>query len=140
MNDLTSTLHESGASLVVSSRGELRTFFKKGVRDLEDLLDHDPDFLKGAVVADKVVGKASAGMMAFGGVVKVYAETLSRLAIPMLETGGIEYSYGTLVDQIIIPEGDDRCPLEKIVFSAKTPGEVVSSLREHFAQMRSAHS
>ena len=119
MNDLISTLHESGASLVVSSRGELRTFFKKGVRDLEDLLDHDPDFLKGAVVADKVVGKASAGMMAFGGVVKVYAETLSRLAIP---------------------EGDDRCPLEKIVSSAKTPGEVVSSLREHFAQMRSAHS
>ena len=138
MNDLISRLNETGASLVVANAGELRTFFKKGVRDLEDLLDNEPGFLKGALVADKVVGKASAGMLAYGGVAKVYAQTLSRLAIPMLEAAGIEYSYGALVDQIIIPEGDDRCPLEKIVSSAKTPGEVVSTLREHFAQMRSS--
>ena len=111
-----------------------------GLRPLMNWLHQSPEIFEGSYVIDKVVGKASAGMMAFGGVVKVYAETLSRLAIPMLEAGGIEYSYGTLVDQIIIPEGDNRCPLEKIVFSAKTPGEVVSSLREHFAQMRSAHS
>lgn len=133
--DLISLLTSSDASLVVSNHGVVRTFFKKGVRDLEDLLDHDPEFLKGAVVVDKVVGKASAGMMAFGGVRELHALTLSALALPMLEAGGIEYSYDLMVDHIIIPEGDDRCPLEKIVAEAKTPEEVVRLLREHFREM-----
>ena len=140
IQDLIGLLRAENASLVVSNHGVLRAFYKKGVRDLEYLLDNEPDFLRGATVADKVVGKASAGMMAYGGVVRLYAATLSRLAVPMLEAGGIEYSYGLMVDQIIIPEGDDRCPLEQIVAAAETPGEVVRLLREHFLEVSSSAS
>ncbi len=135
MNELIGLLDSSGASLVVSNNGETRCFFKKGVRDLEDLLDREPDFLSGSVVADKVVGKASAGMLAYGGVKEVYARTLSSLAVPVLEDAGIAYSYGEMVDHIIIPEGDDRCPLEKIVADVDEPEGIVARLREHFASM-----
>ena len=135
MNRLIALLDSEDASLVVYNHGETRSFFKKGVRDLEYLLDHDPDFLSGALVADKVVGKASAGMLAFGGVKEVYARTLSSLAVPVLDKAGIACSYGALVDHIIIPEGENRCPLEKIVADASEPAEIVSLLRAHFAEM-----
>lgn len=137
MKKLIEILHKTECSLVLKDRqGNIRTFNKKGVRDLEDLLDHEPESLRGAYIADKVVGKAAAGMMAFGGVEEVYAEVLSRKAVPILEDNSIKYSYGKIVDQIIIPNGDNRCPLEKIVAPAATATEVVTLLRQHFTEMQ----
>lgn len=137
LDNLIDKLHKNECSLVLQDRqGNVRLFYKKGVRDLEDLLDHEPDTLKGAVIADKVIGKAAAGMMAYGGVEEVYADVLSRKAVPMLEANGIKYSYGQLVDKIVIPKGDTRCPLEKIVTPARTAEETVKLLREHFAEMK----
>ena len=126
-------LHQENCSLVVQdTKGEIRTFFKKGVRDLEDLLDHEPSFLRGAMIADKVIGKAAAGMAAFGGVREIYANVMSRHALPLLEGNGIAYSYDTLVDQIVIPIGDTRCRLEEIVAPAQSAKEVVAMLRHHW--------
>lgn len=137
LSELIDTLHTTGCSLVMKdAQGRVRQFSKKGVRDLEDLLDNEPESLRGAVIADKVVGKAAAGMMAFGGVGEVYAEVLSARAIPLLKKYAITYSYGQLVDHIVIPDGDTRCHLEEIVAQADTAGEVVALLRHHFSEMR----
>ena len=137
MNELIEILHREGCSLVLRDvQGNVRTFYKKGVRDLEDLLDHEPATLRGAAVADKVVGKAAAAMMAHGGVGEAYADVLSRKAVPMLEAGGVRYACGELVDAIVIPEGDTRCPLEEIVATADTAEEAVGLLREHFDEMQ----
>ena len=137
MNELIEILHREGCSLVLRDvKGNVRTFYKKGVRDLEDLLDHEPATLRGAAVADKVVGKAAAAMMAHGGVEEAYADVLSRKAVPMLESGGVRYACGELVDAIVIPEGDTRCPLEEIVATADTAEEAVGLLREHFDEMQ----
>lgn len=137
METLIETLHNSSCSLVLQDRqGNVRLFYKKGVRDLEDLLDKEPNTLKDAVIADKVIGKAAAGMMAYGGVKEVYAEVLSRKALPLLKANNIKYSYGELVDNIVIPKGDTRCPLEKIVASATTAAETVKLLRDHFEEMK----
>ncbi|MBM6991934.1 MAG: DUF1893 domain-containing protein [Prevotella sp.] len=133
MEKLIDTLHREKCSLVLrDGQGRVRTFWKAGVRDLEDLLQEEPETLRGATIADKVVGKAAAGMMVVGGVADVYADVLSRAALPLLDAAGMRYSCGTLVDQIIIAEGDERCPLEQIVAPAKTAGEVVEMLFEHF--------
>ena len=137
MTELIEILHREDCSLVLrDAQGHVRTFFKQGVRDLEDLLDHEPETLRGAAVADKVVGKAAAAMMAHGGVREVYGEVMSRKALPMLEQGGIAFSWGELIDAVVIPEGDARCPLETIVGPAGTLGQAVSLLREHWAEMR----
>ena len=62
LEDIIRLLHEGKHSLVVSN-GEVRTFDRRGVADLYALLREDSDFLKGASVADKVVGKAAAALM-----------------------------------------------------------------------------
>ncbi len=136
MDRLIEILTTTGCSLVVESHGEVSTYNKKGVRDLIWLLDNEPQRLIGTRVADKVVGKASAGLMARAGVRELYAQVLSRLAQPILDDAKIAYTYGTLVDRIVIPDGDTRCPLEKIVAPASTPAQVESLLREHFADMQ----
>ncbi len=135
--DIIDLLHRERCSLVVSNQGRVRTFNKKGVRDLEFLLEHEPQFLRGAVIADKVIGKAAAGMAAVGGVTEIYAEVLSRKALPILDKNHIKYSWATLVDAIVIPEGDNRCPLEQIVAPATTASEVWTLLKRHFAEMQS---
>jgi hypothetical protein len=138
MNKLIDTLHREQCSLVLRDKqGRVRLFWKQGVRDLEDLLDREPETLHGASIADKVVGKAAAGMMVVGKVSELYADVMSRLALPLLDVAGIGYTYGTMVDEIIMCEDDKRCPLEQIVAPAKTAEEVVEMLKAHFRDMAS---
>ena len=134
MQQLIEILRREKCSLVVKNHGIVTTYSKPGVRDLEHLLDHDPEMLDGATIADKVIGKAAAAMVVVGGVKVLYAEVMSKRAIPFLEEAGIAYSYGTLVDTI--KEEGDRCQLEKITAPATTPEETVALLRAHFEEKK----
>lgn len=134
MQQLIEILRREKCSLVVKNHGIVTTYSKPGVRDLEYLLDHDPEMLHGATIADKVIGKAAAAMVVVGGVKELYAEVMSKKAIPFLEEAGIAYTYGTLVDTI--KEEGDRCQLEKITAPATTPEETVTLLRTHFEKKK----
>ena len=134
MQQLIEILRREKCSLVVKNHGIVTTYSKPGVRDLEHLLDHDPEMLDGATIADKVIGKAAAAMVVVGGVKALYAEVMSKTAIPFLKEAGIAYTYGTLVDTI--KEEGDRCQLEKITAPATTPEETVALLRTHFEKKK----
>lgn len=134
MQQLIEILRREKCSLVVKNHGIITTYSKPGVRDLEHLLDHEPEVLQGAVIADKVIGKAAAAMVVVGGVKELYAEVMSKKAIPFLDEAGIAYSYGTLVDTI--KEEGGRCQLEKITAPATTPEETVALLRAHFEEKK----
>ena len=67
-------------SCVIYNGGETRLFWKRGVQDLYRLLKTEPDFLRGAFIADKVIGKAAAALMALGGVDEVFARVISSPA------------------------------------------------------------
>lgn len=134
MQQLIEILRREKCSLVVKNHDIVTTYSKPGVRDLEYLLDHDPEMLHGATIADKVIGKAAAAMVVVGGVKELYAEVMSKKAIPFLEEAGIAYTCGTLVDTI--KEEGDRCQLEKITAPATTPEETVALLRTHFEEKK----
>ena len=137
LSPLVELLRSSGCLLVVRGRtGEVTTYARPGVRDLVWLLDNAPQRLRGATVADKVIGKAAAGLLVQGGVACVYGEVMSELALPLLDAVGMPHHWGTLVPRIVIPQGDTRCPLEQIVASATTAPQVEQLLRDHFAEMR----
>ena len=96
LEDIIRLLHEGKHSLVVSN-GEVRTFDRRGVADLYALLREDSDFLKGASVADKVVGKAAAALMILGEVGELHADVVSRPALDLFADSGVRVSYGTAV-------------------------------------------
>ena len=77
-------------SCVIYNGGETRLFWERGVQDLYRLLKTEPDFLQGAFIADKVIGKAAAALMALGGVDEVFARVISSPARELLERSGIK--------------------------------------------------
>ena len=118
-----SELLGGGCSLVAVIGGELRHFHKRGVADLHELVTGGGDELAGAFVADKVVGKGAAALMAVGGVAGVYAATISRPALELLECSGVDVEYGNLVDNIINRAGTGVCPVESLCSGVSAPEE-----------------
>ena len=113
MKELTEMLHAGGYSCVIANNGHIRTFTRRGVADLYDLLVEDAAFLDGASVADKVIGKAAASLMVLGKVKEVYTHIISAPALRLLQEAGIEVGCDEVVPHIINRTRTGWCPLEQ---------------------------
>ena len=116
-------LHEGGHTLVVANGNVFRTFDRRGVADLYRLLREEPEFLRGAVVADKVVGKAAAALMLLGGVAELHTDVISGKAIELLHGSSLRYAYDLEVPHIINRARDGWCPLETRCRDCRTAEE-----------------
>ncbi len=113
--DLKDTLHDGNHSLVLCSGGAaFRTFDGIGVSDIYKLYTEEPETLKGAVLADKVIGKGAALFMILGGVKEVYADLISMPALELLKQNNIRALYDKRTDEIMNHDKSDICPVEKI--------------------------
>lgn len=119
MNALMELLHEGKHSLVVKN-GTVATFDGRGVVDLYILLTERPDFLAGAEVADKVVGKGAAALMIMGKVRRLHAGVISVPALELLKTASMEVTYGQVVPNIVNRKGDGICPVETLCLPCAT--------------------
>lgn len=122
-------------SLVVVNGGQTRTFDGKGVADLYGLLTAEPSLLKGASVADKVVGKGAAALMIAGGVSEVYAAIISRPALELFRAEGLAPLYGTVVPNIINRRCDGICPVEALCLPCTTAAECIKPISEFFEKL-----
>lgn len=111
-NHLIDLLHEGNYSCVIEKNGEIRTFKRRGIIDIYELYQDDPSFLKGASIADKVLGKGAAALLVLGGIGQVYADVISTSASTLLSRMNIPISYGQEVPFIINRKGNGKCPLE----------------------------
>ena len=64
------------------------------------------------LVADKVIGKVAASLLAVAGVKEIYAEVMSKLAIPVLEKNNIKYEFNNKVEYIKNKDNTGICPME----------------------------
>lgn len=137
MEEIIKLLHEGGYSCVVRN-GEIRTFTRRGVADLYDLLERDTAFLKGAQLADKVIGKAAAALMVLGGVSEVYTDVISEPALALLRKGGMQVHAVTVVPRIENRAKTGWCPLETICYEAEEAEEMLPLIRGFVEKMRSS--
>ncbi len=114
MTDMIEILDRGNYSCVVANGDDVRCFSQRGVADLYHLLRTDAEFLRGSRVADKVVGKGAAALMASGGVARLYTHVISEGAQQLLERCGIDVEYGEVTHHIINRAGSDWCPVEKM--------------------------
>lgn len=124
MKELIEMLRRGDYSCVVRNGPVVRTFTRPGVADLYSLLKGDAAFLKGAMVADKVIGKAAA-LVVLCGVKELYAEVISLLALMLIRDAGIEVNFSVLVPYIRNRTGDDWCPLETLCYKEKKAGDIL---------------
>lgn len=129
MEELVSLLHEGNHSLVVAN-GDICTFNGRGVSDLYGLFKGNPGFLKGASIADKVVGKAAAALMISGGVKRVFTDIVSRPALDLFAASKVHVSYGIVVPHIVNRTKTGWCPLETRCRNCLTPQECIEQIEE----------
>ena len=103
-----------------------------GLRPLMNWLHQSPEIFEGSYVIDKVVGKASAMLLTYGGARKIHGKLMSRPADEFLTAHGIEHTYDVLTDYILNQDQSDMCPMEKRVKDLKEAEEAFAALRPIF--------
>ena len=80
--------------------------------DIKAILNEDKDALRGAIIADKVIGKLAASLLTYAGVKAIYADTISSYAIPILEKNNVKYDYRVKTEYIQNNDKTGMCPME----------------------------
>lgn len=136
MEELISILHQGNYSCVIKNGDEIRTFTQRGVADLFDLFHSEPAFLQGAIIADKVVGRAAFALMLAGGVSHLYTDLISSKALELLENNNLKVTYQTEVPIIINRDKTDWCPLEKLCMEERSVPNILNIITNFINQIR----
>lgn len=113
LEEIKNLLHEKNASLVVAyENGDIKEYYQNRIKDIKDILHENEDALKGAIIADKVIGKVASSVLTVAGVKEIYTDVLSEYAIPVLEENHIKYEYKTLVPYVQNNDKTGMCPME----------------------------
>lgn len=137
--EIKALLHEGNYSCVIQNGQEIRTFCRRGVIDLYELYETEREFMHDACVADKVIGKGAAALLALGKVTYVHADVASRTALDLLQQAGIDVDCDQTVPYIINRQGNGRCPLETACHDAATPEEAYPLIRDFVQKMFYSH-
>ena len=123
------TLNKQGLSLLVYKNDSLTTHTNRGIADLLSLVATQPQRLEGAIVADKVIGKAAAALMATGGVVEVHTNIICTPARKLLEGEGIKVFATKEVPRILNRNKSATCPMDSRLEGIETIEECVQILQ-----------
>lgn len=132
-------LDKNNYTCVLCKGSNVYSSLKRGVAPLLYFIDNHID-LSGFSVADKVVGRGAAYLFVYAHVEKVYSITMSRHAIEIFKKYGIDYSYGTIVDNITNHTGDDICPIEQATKNVDNPQDAIISIRAKLEELGSKNN
>lgn len=128
-----------GHSVAVCRAGEVMTRDGRGIAPLLAIASEE-NALRGASVADLIVGKAAAMLMVRAGVSEVYAEVMSEAGERTLSEHDIPHSCGLLVPYIIDRTGKDVCPMERAVADVSDPAEAYAVLSARLEELKRART
>ena len=129
MEELINLLHTGGYYCVIANEGKIRTFTQRGVADLYDLLTREPEFLKGALIADKVVGKGAAALMILGGIKELYTDVVSSNAMDLFQTSDVKVDFVQEVPFIWNRDHTGWCPVETMCSEEESAEAILQLIR-----------
>lgn len=118
-----------GESCVYSAKG-------RGIGPLLKAYEAEGEPLNGALVADKIVGKAAAMLLISGKALAVYAEVMSEKAYELLCHNNIRVEYNTLSPFIKNRQNDGPCPIEAAVKSIEAPEDGYKAIKNTLAELK----
>ena len=116
-------LKENHTIVILKKNASVITSDDRGVSPLIKLLKEDKLQLQDSIIADKVIGKAAAMLMIYGGVKEVYTPIISSPAIKIFNIVNVKINYDKEVDRIINRKGDGLCPMETLCLDIDNPKE-----------------
>ena len=127
--DMLQTLNDNGYSLLVRNQGLTTQHTSRGVKDLLSLIEDQPARLRGAVVADKMIGKAAAAIMIAGGVQEVYTNLICTPAKELFEANDIPVHFTEEVPMILNRDRSGQCPMDARLEDISSVEEAVRILQ-----------
>lgn len=140
MEELISLLHKGSYSCTIANGGETRTFNQRGVADIYDLLTGEPEFLKGASVADKVVGKGAAALMILGNIKELYADVISTKALELFRKSSVKVEFAQEVPVIRNRDHTGICPVETMCSEVESAEAILPLIRTFLEKMRNKNT
>lgn len=111
--EIVKQLHNTGMTMIVRQADEqVYSFGDDSVKTLFVMLTETPSRLRGAWIADRVVGMGDAALMVAGGVSRVHALVISERAMSYLHEGGVNVTAETCVETIFNSDGVSTVSLE----------------------------
>ena len=132
MNSYLSKLDETGNALMIYINGDLVfSSSSKGIKPhLEAIETLGKEKLNGAVMADKIVGRAAALLMLYSKPSEVYAGVITFTAKEMLEAEGVKVFPAEIVEAVKQVDGRIYCPFESMVQGISEPVEAYHAIVE----------
>ena len=123
-------------TLIIRKDGAERTFSRRGVIDLFELLTNEPEALHGASITDKVIGKAAAALMVLGEVKEAATPRISTPALKLFREAGLKVDYDEEVPLIFNRDKSDFCPMEKRCMASDNPKELFPIITEFINEIK----
>ncbi len=136
---LKNILSHGDYTIVVGNPAVERIFTsrERGVKALVHLIDNDPELLRGATIADKVVGRAAAALMLRSGVSRLHSRVITSAAVDMLRNAGTTVDFDTETDMIANRARTGRCPLDTLCAPLSDPAEMEAAIRRFYKDLES---
>jgi len=123
-------LKEGNLSFVVVKDGKIIFETKSsGLRSFLQAIELLNKELAESSVADKIMGRAAALLSVYSRVSAVFAVTISKEGINVLEENNIPYQFERRVPNILNSKRDDMCPFEKLTITTTNPAEAYLKLK-----------
>jgi len=133
-------LSSKGASLVIVKGGKtLLESGSSGIYGLLQAIEKLKKKMSGSSVADRVVGRAAALLLAYSHVNEVYAPVLSKEGQNVLKQNNIKVEHHILVQKILDRTGKKICPFERFSSKIKSPVQAYEQLKEFAENLKNTN-
>lgn len=115
-------LKDENQKIVVVKNGEV--VFKstdRGIKPMYNIAKNLKDEVKGAALADRVIGKGAAILCIYIGINEIYTDLISENAKNLLDKNTIKYEFYSKCAYIKNRDKTDYCPIEKRSFDIEDP-------------------
>ncbi|WP_040213098.1 DUF1893 domain-containing protein [Clostridium polynesiense] len=128
--ELKNKLKKDNVVCAVLKEGKYYYSSERGIKPILTWINHGGKLLENASIADKVIGKAAALLLVYGGIKEAYTPILSEHALWVFKDYDIEVEYDTLVPYIINRDRTGICPMEQKVMDIRKDEEAFKVLSD----------
>lgn len=129
-------LREPEITFAAQTKNGLILSRESGISPMMRLLLEEPGALEGALVADRVIGRAAAFLLIVGKAAGLYGQLISLPAENLLRQHAFPYQCGERTPYIRNRSGDGMCPMEQSVLAITDPAQAMAVLTEKWTRMQ----
>nr|MDO8133502.1 DUF1893 domain-containing protein [Candidatus Njordarchaeum guaymaensis] len=121
--------------LILSASKVLYSSKADGITPLIEAIDEvGIDALRGSIVADRVIGKASGLLICYFKAEKAFAKIMSARGVDVLRACGVDYFAEKSTEEIRNKTNTDICPFEKMVAEVDNPSEAYRLIKRQISK------